>query len=68
MTEINFTIRQLSLSVLLVLIHTAGSKTIGGTFSSHNAVKEWGQYLTTFCFHGMLNLLRKWIGGNPATV
>lgn len=52
MTELNFTLRQLSVSVLFVLIHTAGSKTIGGTFSSQNAVKEWGQYLTTFCFHG----------------
>ena len=56
MTELNFTLRQLSLSVLFVFIHTTGSKTISGTFSSQNAEKEWGQYLTTFCFHGILNM------------
>ncbi|XP_063430310.1 integral membrane protein GPR180-like isoform X1 [Mytilus trossulus] len=48
-----FTFRHLSvLLTFSYFLKTTNSKTISGTLSSHSAINEWGQYLTTFCFHG----------------
>lgn len=39
-------------SVLLLQVFKCQAKTVSGTFSSKVSRSDWGQYVTTFCFHG----------------
>lgn len=39
-------------SVLLLQVFKCQAKTVSGTLSSKVSRSDWGQYVTTFCFHG----------------
>lgn len=39
-------------SVLLLQVFKCEAKTVSGTFSSKVSRSDWGQYVTTYCFHG----------------
>lgn len=39
-------------SFLLLQVFKCEAKTVSGTFSSKVSRSDWGQYVTTFCFHG----------------